>query len=156
MVFIGIDQSTTNTGIVVIDEEQEIIEFELVKDKTKDIIDRSLIMIEKVKSKIGQYKPDDCKVCVEGISFFSKGRIDKLAMLLGGIFYGLKAEGYEVGLVPPNSLKQSFTGSGKAKKEDMLASCPKEILDLFREKEKKIDDLVDAYALACYCKSAAM
>lgn len=78
----------------------------------------------------------------------ARGKIIDLAMLNGAIFYGLKVLGYDIILVPPTIHKKNQTGSGRAKKEDMIESLPSNVADSFYKTSKKIDDLADAYSLA--------
>jgi len=147
--YIGIDLSTTNTGIVVLSNSGGLLDFKLISPEGKNIKERALKINDIVKKYVRQHRDVFTKVIIEDISLHSKGKIVDLAMLLGSVFYDLKKH-YEVMLVPPTTLKKFYTKNGRAKKEDMIEATPGEIIDLFSKKYKKIDDLVDAYALALY------
>ena len=147
--YIGIDLSTTNTGIVVLSNSGGLLDFKLIAPEGKNIKERAFIVSNKVKKYVRQHRDIFTKVIIEDISLHSKGKVVDLAMLLGSVYYSLKKH-YEVILVPPTTLKKFYTKNGRAKKEDMINNTPELIIKRFSEKYKKIDDLVDAYALALY------
>jgi Holliday junction resolvasome RuvABC endonuclease subunit len=53
-------------------------------------------------------------------------------------------------VISPAALKKRFTGSGKAKKEDMMKKF-KELVPTYDFSIGKNDDIADAYALSCNC-----
>ena len=147
---IGIDTSTTNTAIVVLDNQNKIIRFELLSPKDKDIIVRSRIICKDILHHFHNLDPAYVKIGIEGASFGSIGKKDKLVMLMGYIYYHLLVEGYDVKLLPPSTIKKQFTGNGRAKKEEMIACLPLDVKVAFEARYKKIDDLADSYAI-CMC-----
>jgi Holliday junction resolvasome RuvABC endonuclease subunit len=152
MVKIGIDSSTTNTAVVVV-ENDKIISIKLYSPKSKDILERSEEIVKHItrwfnKDNIA-IKDKDVIIGIESASFQSKGMRDKLTMLLGAIFYSIKLAGFDIKLLPPSTIKKNFTGNGRATKYDMENNVPEDIMKQFREVSKKTDDLVDAYAIAC-------
>jgi len=52
-------------------------------------------------------------------------------------------------IIAPTQVKKTATGSGKAKKKEMIAALPPDILKLFKDKNYKqttgLTDLADAY-----------
>ena len=144
---IGIDSSTTNTAVVVLKDE-EYYQSYLVSPKDKDIIARSVLITETVWNILDSYPTDNTVVGIEGASFNSRGMRDKLTMLLGALYYGIKLKGFSMGIMPPTTIKKQFTGNGRADKSEMAESVPPKVLEEFKLKSSKIDDLVDAYAIA--------
>jgi Holliday junction resolvasome RuvABC endonuclease subunit len=148
MFYVGIDTSTTNTAVVVLDNEKQLKKFKLFSPKSKDILHRSASIVVDVRDYLSDIPTADCVIGLEGASFQSRGMRDKLSMLLGGVFYHLWAAGYSVKLLPPSTIKKNFTGNGRAQKEDMRRLMPRDVLVKFDAEYKKVDDLVDAYAIA--------
>jgi Holliday junction resolvasome RuvABC endonuclease subunit len=152
LIKIGIDSSTTNTAVVALDGDK-IIFAKLYSPKSKDILERSGEIVKHISRWFNKenllFKNQEILVGIESASFQSKGMRDKLTMLLGAIFYNIKLEGFSIKLIPPSSIKKSFTGNGRATKYEMEESTPKEALEHFQGISKKTDDLIDAYAIAC-------
>lgn len=144
---IGIDSSTTNTAVVVL-KDGEYYQSYLVSPKDKDIIVRSAIIIETVWRILDSYPREDTVVGIEGASFNSRGMRDKLTMLLGALYYGVMLQGFSMEIMPPTTIKKKFTGNGRADKPEMAESVPPKVLEELKLKSSKIDDLVDAYAIA--------
>ena len=149
MTYIGIDQSTTNTGVVVLTDDKKIETFSLITPPKKmQIEDRILYTKLQLLKFITHYHQTELKIGMESISFGSKGRVAQLSMLLGYIYFSLKEIGYDTQLFTPSHIKKLYSGKGNAKKEDMLEATAKEVIKYFESKYKKIDDLIDAYAIA--------
>lgn len=149
MIYIGIDSSSTSTAVVVL-EDTTLIDCVLFTPKDKDIRTRCSLIVNEVLAYVEMYNPEVCEVILEAPAYMANGKVIDLSMLCGGIFYGLMRGDFSVLLVPPTSHKKKFTGSGKAKKEDMIDNLPKPILERFQGMSKKIDDLADAYSLALF------
>lgn len=153
MLKIGIDTSTTNTAIVALNLRNELVDFILLSPKDKDIYDRSTIICKLAEAYISNLvgkNEGEVRYGIEGASFGSIGKKDKLVMLMGYIYYMLKLEDCDVKILPPSTIKKQFTGNGRASKEDVIATVPEEIMKQFRASYKKVDDLADAYAI-CVC-----
>jgi len=144
---IGIDSSTTNTAVVVLKDGEYYTSY-LISPKSKDIMIRSKEIVESVWGILDSYPADTTLVGIEAASFNSRGMRDKLTMLLGAIFFGILLKSFSIDLIPPTTIKKKFSGNGRADKEEMSGCVPKEVLKEFTNKSKKIDDLVDAYAIA--------
>lgn len=143
---VGIDSSTTSTA-VVISEGSSMQMCILLSPKSKDIKERCSSIIQDVVVFVNKYAEQGCIINIEASAFRAVGKVIDLAMLLGAIFYSLKRDGYNCFLIPPTTNKKNYTGNGKATKEEMQEKTSSYVLDKFKE-YKKIDDLVDAYALS--------
>ena len=155
MISLGIDQSLRSTGVVVVDGDKKLVDYVVIStDTEKPTEERCEFIAEWVRSMVVTNKVDTA--VIEGLSFGSQTNATRdLAKLQGFINSYLKrslAYGYYPICVAPTSLKKYATGSGKAKKEEMLEACPEDIkkfLETF-PKTKGRFDLCDAYWLACY------
>ena len=147
MYTIGIDSSTTNTAIVVL-EEGELDSFRLISPKSKDILQRSQEIVLECSKFLDTYSGRNIKLGIEGASFSSRGMRDKLTMLLGAIYYNASLCEFDVSLLPPTTIKKKFSDNGRADKDEMATHVPDSVLEKFRGESTKIDDLVDAYAIA--------
>ena len=147
--YIGIDISSTHTAIVVLNKMGGLVDYILIEPKQKDLRERGQEVVNKCLTYISKYNNEISVIAIESPAFMAKGKVADLAMIVGGVYYGLSND-YSSILVPPTTLKKFFTGNGRAKKKDMLAKCPLDLLTEFTKYYKKIDDLVDAYALALY------
>jgi len=159
--FIGIDQSMTHTGVTVLkyinDIDFEIIEsFGIVTSADNTFEERVFKIKDKIIETLVKYDKNHTFISIEGLAF-SPGRTNNRAMLFGLfsiILMHLYENEYRYEIVPPTTLKKRYTGSGKAKKEDMLMSTndmEKIRLSEFSKlkvSSKKFEDIIDSFALA--------
>lgn len=147
MNILGIDQSLTSTGLIVLNDKVEIVHQELVETKVKDFdleIERLIHIKNKVWVIAKQFNIE--KAYMEGFSFKSKGHS---LFQLGGIGYLIRELFYDkkipLFIVEPTKLKKFVTGKGQCKKELIL-------LKVFKKWGIEFDsnDLADAYSLARY------
>jgi Holliday junction resolvasome RuvABC endonuclease subunit len=151
MFYVGIDPSSTNTGLVILGDGVE--KYILISpNKAKDFDGRVVDILKELKAIFDAYKGFDIKVAMEAPSFMSKGKVSQLAMLSGAIYYFLLVNDIPVELVTPSRLKKFATGNGRATKEDMFQSAPPEVRATVSSKYKKVDDVIDAYFLAKYAE----
>jgi len=126
---ISIDQSLRATGITIWTEKDGYIFKLLGTVKTKDTkcptIDytRRIIMLkDEIKRLCLDYNIR--KGILEGLSF---GSLGATVFDLGGLAHATRMALIESGVdfivIPPKTAKKHFTGSGNAKKEDMLQEC---------------------------------
>ena len=151
--YLGIDTSSTNTALVLLNGSNgDLLEFVLFSPKQKDILERTTEICKLVDSFLVRNTPlfdlHELEVSIEGASFNSRGRRDKLIMLAGFVYHRMRTLGYKVNIVAPTSIKKKFTGNGRAQKEEVIAFVPKSIIEEFKVFYRKLDDLADAYALA--------
>ena len=156
MVYIGIDQSYTSTGFVVLDNNKKIIDCKIFStNKDDDIFKRSWDLSELIIQEISKY--DECKLSIEGLAFSMRGNATRdLAGLQFSIINKIKfILNKDITIVAPPTLKKSAIGSGKASKEEMIDALPTDILNLFTnekkwKKSRGLTDVTDAYFLAEY------
>jgi len=151
-----LDQSMTCSGIVIV-ENTSMIHFECIKTSKHDgsEVVRMSILTTRIIELFEQHGCDEI-VC-EALSF---GSIGNATRLLGGLLYTLEVKLLEkhgidgIVKVAPTQLKKFATGSGKAKKQDMLAAVPDDIAEQFLAagylKSKGLYDLCDSYHIAMW------
>jgi len=146
--YIGIDQSYTGFGLVVLDETGHCHQKSLLKyplNKFKDEGERLAKIHEDLIMYFGIHLSSGAQIHIgmEGYAYGAKLNREKLGEL-GGI---VKLASYIVfGVTPtvvaPAALKQSITGSGKASKDAMVSAIKEYDADI------KDNNLADAYGLA--------
>lgn len=154
--YIGIDQSYTSTGFVVLNERKDIIYADIISSNAlDDIFKRAWIISEEIMDRIGYFSPSE--IVLEGLAYSMRGNASRdLAglqfIIVSKIKFILKRE---VTIVSPTTIKKFATGKGRSTKIDMLAVLPKKIYTYFAQdkkfkKTKGLNDVCDAYFLACY------
>lgn len=146
--FIGIDQSYTGFGLVVLDETGKCHQKSLLKyplGKFNNEADRLVKIYDDLLMYFGIHLGSGAQISIgmEGYAYGAKLNREKLGEL-GGI---VKLTSYLVfGITPeivaPTALKQAITGSGKADKQAMLMEISKLDPDI------KDHNLADAYGIA--------
>ena len=149
--YMGVDQSYTSTGVVILDDDNEIIFTTTIhSNKNKDIYDRAAHVASMIRSVASDHLISE--VFLEGLSFGSTGNVTRnLAGLQFLIIDYLKREDIEYTIIAPPTLKKFATGNGRAKKDEMLACAPDPVQSLLigaYKKSKGLFDVVDAYWLA--------
>lgn len=155
---LGVDQSYTSSGYVVIDESGEVKEFGTIRttvDTDGDTFDRAAKVAETVAHLANEHNP--ALVGFEGLAFSMMGNATRD---LAGLQFVLVTQlrktsfGSNLVIVSPNLLKKFATGDGKAKKEAMVAALPQTFLDAISERKFKkstgLYDIADAYWIARY------
>lgn len=156
MFYIGIDQSYTSTGFVVLDDNNTLLYSNVFSSpKENDAFTRSWNLSELIITEIAKYK--DCAIAIEGLAFSMTGNATRdLAGLQFTIVNKIKfILNKSVLIVAPPSLKKHATGNGKASKELMINALPQEVLYVFTKeknwkKSRGLTDVTDAYFLADY------
>jgi len=150
----AIDQSLTNTGIIVFNlYTEEIIDLRVLKsikrDKNREYTpeERIFALNEAIYRFIDEY---NCEfVFLEGLSLNSNSRTMRD---LAGLYYVIKSSLYGKSIpcehIPPKSVK-AFALNGNAKKEEMFEVIPQRdkeiIIDAGFKKTTGLYDLSDAY-----------
>ena len=150
----AIDQSLTNTGIVIFDYNTEnIVELKVLKSTKRNgeqeftPEQRIFALNEAIQTIIAEH---NCEyVFLEGLSLNSNSRTMRD---LAGLYYVIKSTLYGSGIpchhIPPKSVK-AFALHGNAKKDEMFDVMPEDDkLKLIETKAKKttgLYDLSDAY-----------
>ena len=143
--YCGIDPSLSSTAIVILDDTSKVTSKTIIKTKPLNNQRSDVIRIVTIRNGLEFLKEHkDIKVCIEGISFGSKGSgADALAALNYVIQIFLHENNIPYDIVPPSKLKKFVCGNGQAKKNIML----KEIYKRWGE-DFNSDDIGDAYSLA--------
>jgi crossover junction endodeoxyribonuclease RuvC len=141
--FAGVDPSLTGTGVIVIDQDKNIIDQELISTTNKDSIEKRLIYIRRKLlfiPKIIRLK----SVYIEGLSYGSKG---DAALQLGALHFIIRMMFYEKKLnykiIAPKTLKKFHTGFGNTVKKDILEKVDQTLGVRFDD-----HNIADAYGLA--------
>ena len=147
----GIDQSLTSTGIVIVNGIDVIHSEVICSIKTDNTYKRITDISIRCLDLANKFKPND--IVIEGLAFGSFGKATRdLAGLHFVIASLLLLNQHKVHVIPPTQLKKLATGHGKASKKDMYASLPSHIKDYFVNKKFKttsgLYDVTDAYFLA--------
>ena len=166
MRILGIDQSYTSCGLVLLNEEGTILNSDLFKaDKSKDRIAQA----HQISTMIGSFclLHEPTHIYIEGLAFGMMGNVTRdLAGLQFVIINHLRyRHGYDekVEIIPPTTLKKFATGKGNSKKEILYEMLPENVKtyidDLGVKKTTGRYDMTDAYYLAKYgveqCQSTA-
>lgn len=157
MIYLGIDQSYTSSGIVVI-EGDNLVHVSVYKTpKTEDVFLRSWEISEHILEVIKTYKVDS--VAIEGLAFGIRGNATRdLAGLQFSIVNKVRFIAQKpIVIIPPLTLKKFATRDGKAKKKDMMAAVPDDVMSFMKSCGYKVTtgltDLSDAYFLAKHIQS---
>jgi len=170
--FIGVDPSLSNTGLVVLSHTGEVLtvgntkevlkawhrQSKVIRGSTKAQIYRLSIVQEYIMDSLCGYlvNPGMAHIGYENYSFDSTNRAFSLGELGGVLKTGLLKmpwAGATFTLVPPTSLKQFAVGHGEVGKEAMMAQAALESSSMAGQS----DDACDAYFLAklAWYKNAA-
>jgi len=160
----GIDQSFTSCGVVILDESGEVVVAQIIKsDKRMSDFQRSWTIFNEISKLSHRYSIKN--VAIEGLAFGKFGNATRSLAILQGVLvtnllYLKRVEEREnnierVEIVTPSCLKKFATGKGKATKKDMIAHVPQELVASWKRdwSSKSVDDLADAYFLAKYFRN---
>lgn len=148
----GIDQSYTSTGVVVIDDVTGIVGAAIISSDPEELMfDRAWHVATAVAALVQKHSPDS--IYIEGLAFGMRGSATRdLAGLQYSIYQQIRAT--KPTIISPTTLKKFATGSGKSDKKAMKASVPDADIDTMKAFQKvnakQLADLVDAYWLAHY------
>ena len=160
MHYLGIDQSLTSTGVVVLDDQLSLVDYQIISsDPSKSVYSRSWSILQKIREMIVKHAVN--YVGIEGLAMTMKGNATRsLAILQGVIVTDLLFNPPEGNLlsqkaleiISPSQLKKFATGNGKANKADMIKALPPSVIEEMKKgvAKKSINDLADAYFLARY------
>ncbi|TFH08865.1 MAG: hypothetical protein E4H14_05635 [Candidatus Thorarchaeota archaeon] len=156
--YMGIDQSFTSCGVIVLNQKSKVVHSSTIKSpKTDgiDIFDRAWFIAKKVSDLINEYTPE--RVGLEGLAFskFGDATRDLAGLQFILVNHLRRVHSYDnLIIVSPNELKKFATTRGNAKKEQMVDSLPKNVLESFQKQNFKkttgLYDVTDAYWIAKY------
>lgn len=156
MLYIGIDQSFTCSGIVLIDEDYSLVGAHTVQTKANEYSSnffRAKHIAEAILDLIEGYSPDyHIRVGIEGLPYGSRSNVTRN---LAGLQYAIAVSFPDNVLLDleeyaPTTVKKLATGNGKADKEEMFQALPPDVKELFGSipKNQGRYDLTDAYFIA--------
>jgi len=146
--YTGIDLSLTNTGLIIIDEEGNIVLEKSIKTyptKEKKSVN-TIKRVQGINDTIMNYllRQNVKKVAIEGFSYGSRGSaLFQIAYLGYRLRESLLANDIDFIEPTPGQLKQFVTSKGNTKKSEVM-------LQVYKKwgKEFSDDNLADAYTLA--------
>ena len=152
---IGIDQSFTSTGFVVLNNEDQSVVFSarICSDPKSDIFDRVVQITTEVVNLINTWP--NAPIILEGLAFGNVGNATRdLAGLQFHLVIKLRELKREVTIYTPLTVKKTAElpkGSKRGKKE-MMEALPPDVMALFLsngfKKTKGLPDITDAYWIA--------
>ena len=154
----GIDQSFTSSGIIILNND-DIIHSECFKtNKKANSFNRAHVITMRIKELIEEHNPDI--IAIEGLAFGMRGNAtrDLAGLQFVIVTYIQEVLFKEVDIISPLTVKKFATGSGNSKKEEMISHLPEEVLQLFLstgvKKTTGLADLTDAYWIAKFIQVA--
>lgn len=142
MLVLGLDTST-KTGLALVDSAKNIVYTEQVQFKTLKGWERCAAIISSIMAAHEKYKPD--LVVMEGYGFANPHTLSILVEVGTIIRYFLWQNDIPYLVVPPKSLKRFVLGKGVGDKKAMMAA----VLQNWGHKAKT-DDIADAIGLAMF------
>lgn len=143
--YCGLDFAFAKNGLVVIDENSNIITKELIVTTVKQIDEERLVyVVESFEKYLLPHLESIKSVYIEGLSFGSKGQA---VSQLGACHYltriFLYQNNFNYRVITPGQLKKFVTGKGQCKKDLIL-------LNVYKKWGVEFDDdnIADAYSLA--------
>lgn len=153
MRILGIDQSFTSTGCVILEDDKFVYAQKITSDVGLDKVDRAWQIAHDIE--FLATRGDIHHIALEGLAFGMRGDATRdLAGLQFIIIAVLRHHGkYDnIKIVSPLSAKKFATGSGKADKNAMMDCLPKDVREEFDKlgvkKSTGLKDLADAYWIA--------
>jgi len=152
MKILGIDQSYTSSGVVLIEDGNLKHAYKYSADKEKNRFGQAHEIALYIANLVDEHIPDI--IAIEGLAFGMRGNVTRD---LGGLQFVIvshlqEVKNYKVEIVAPTSVKKFATGSGRAKKDEMIDKLPDSVYNLFEgmgvKKSTGLADLADAYWIA--------
>lgn len=141
MKILGIDTGYSRIGYCIVDKS--IVTYGLYPvEKIKEYENKVLRVYEYTEELIKNFNVN--KVVLESVYFNRNIKTYfKVVMMMGVIYYASLKNNCEVEFIEGNKVKKIITGSGKAKKKDVMEVIKKIIGDI-----KMVDDVYDAIAIS--------
>jgi len=141
---LSIDQSITSTGYAIIEGEKLITSGTLQPKHLKTTVEKIIYITNHLESLVNN--DSISYIAREGFSFGSKNR----AFVLGGLGYAIdclfhKEYKNRYYIIPPSIVKKFITGSGNAKKDQMMLQTYKKY-----QMEFKNNDECDAFSIGMF------
>jgi crossover junction endodeoxyribonuclease RuvC len=152
MKILGIDQSYTSSGVVLLEKGELKEAHKFSANKETNRFAQAYEIALHLAEFVDEHKPDI--IAIEGLAFGMRGNVTRD---LGGLQFVIishlqEVKKRDVEIVAPTSVKKFATGSGRAKKEEMIDSLPETVYNYFTElglkKSTGLADMADAYWIA--------
>lgn len=151
---IGIDQSFTSTGIVMLDVSGAVqASCRISSNPDQDIFDRAQFITAMIIDFVRDYPAAD--IAMEGLAFGGVGNATRdLAGLQFHIVIELRKRNRNVIIYTPQTVKKTaeLPKGSKRGKAEMIAALPSEVAEYFAtsgyKKTKGLPDVTDAYWIA--------
>ena len=152
MRILGIDQSYTSTGIVMLENDALFKGYKFSANKSMNRFGQAYEIAIHLAVVVDEFEPD--VIAIEGLAFGMRGNVTRD---LGGLQFVIishlqEVKGRDIEILAPTSVKKFATGSGRAKKEDMISSLPESVHSYFIglgvKKTTGLADMADAYWIA--------
>ena len=152
MKILGIDQSYTSTGVVLLENGALLKGHKFSADKSVNRFAQAYEITIHLAGIVDEFKPDI--IAIEGLAFGMRGNVTRD---LGGLQFVIishlqEVKGRVIEIIAPTSAKKFATGSGRAKKEEMIESLPESVHSYFIglgvKKTTGLGDLADAFWIA--------
>ena len=124
-IIVGIDYSSTNTGVCFLTTSGEYLSSILISPKHKIFQNRILSLKEQLYNILNQMEVR--LINIESPSFYSKGKTSDISAGFGYLYYSLIKDNFNVISITPSELKKFATGNGRAEKDKMFKSLPKDV-----------------------------
>lgn len=150
--YLGIDQSLTSTGWVIL-QAGIVQNFGTIgSQKDQHVFDRAKSIALQINSICMQNKITH--IAMEGLPFNAMSNVTRdlagLMFTIGTTLIDFTPD-EDMFIYPPTMIKKYATGSGKAKKEDMVAALPEGVRADFKLRyvpSRGLYDVTDAYFIA--------
>lgn len=152
MKILGIDQSYTSSGVVLLEDGELVKGHKFTANKESNRFAQAYEIAIHLAEVVDEHEPDI--IAIEGLAFGMRGNVTRD---LGGLQFVIishlqEVKNREVEIVAPTSVKKHATGSGRAKKNEMIDNLPESVYNYFTElglkKSTGLADLADAYWIA--------
>lgn len=155
MIFVGVDPSITNTGVVMLAEDGEVIDVfnsKTIKHSNNNDYIKLKTIANAVVNIIAVRGSTEVQICYEDYSFSSVNRTYRLGELGGVLRSELVAAFGNIHLVAPRLLKKFAVNTGSADKPEIIKAATEESQYLKDLPAKQLtSDICDAYFLARIC-----
>jgi crossover junction endodeoxyribonuclease RuvC len=152
MKILGIDQSYTSSGVVLLEDGELVKGHKFAANKETNRFAQAYEIALHLAEIVDEHEPDI--IAIEGLAFGMRGNVTRD---LGGLQFVIishlqEVKNYDVEIVAPTSVKKFATGSGRAKKNEMIDNLPEDVYNYFTDlglkKSTGLADLADAYWIA--------
>ena len=160
MRFLGIDQSFTSCGIIILDDNSNLLHYQIItSNPLNSIYQRSWYISEEINKIIVDYNVD--YIGIEGLAMSMCGNATRSLAILQGVIIsnilfnppvGHRLKNCCLDIITPLQLKKFATGNGKASKRDVIKAVPANIIEQWQFPKSSHSDLADAYFISKYIK----